>query len=231
MTRVFTSAVEAYEEIKRTLSEMGTKVAVETMQDKNVEGEEGYRTLELRGYDFKIMDTSTRRQLVKHLKLNEEYITMEFSERVCASQYLNPGDAWKSRREVWEQFLEKNDRFSYTYNQRMRPFYQHVLEELKMHPHSRQGIIPLFWQQDVYAIGGIRRVPCSMFYQFVRRDGQLEMYYVMRSCDFITHFPYDIILAMEIQNHAAQYLGEKPGVFHMYIISLHAYRKDIGDAF
>lgn len=230
MTRLFKSTVEAWEEIVRTLHEMGSRVPVETVQDKIVKDNPEYESLELRGYDGKIIDISTRRELITHLNLNKNYIATEFAERI-SPEYLNPGEAWKERENIWKPFLEQNGKFSYTYNQRIRLSLIQVIQELKTHRYSRQGVVPIFFPDDVRSIGAVRRVPCSMFYDLMIRDECLEMYYVMRSADLMTHFAYDIILAMELQAYIADKLEVPPGTFHFFIISLHAFRKDVSWAF
>lgn len=231
MTRIFGTCLEAHGETKRTLFEMGTRNPSDSVQDKAVAGDPDYEMLELRGYDFKISDIASVDQFIDELSLSREYIDAEFGERVYG-QWANPGGSWRHREEVWKPFLEKKTgKFAYTYNERMSQALQIVLRELEERPNSRQCVVPVFWPADVYSLGGVRRIPCSMFYQFVRRRGELELYYVMRSCDFMTHFPYDLALAIRLQQHAARYLQISTSFFHMYIISLHAFVKDLKGVF
>lgn len=70
-------------------------------------------------------------------------------------------------------------------------------------------------------------MPCSLYYQFLRRDNQLNMVYAMRSCDFLTHFPVDISLAMLLQRYVANQLMIDAGSFTYFTGSLHAYHKDM----
>jgi thymidylate synthase len=116
---------------------------------------------------------------------------------------------------------------------------------LEVHPDTRQAIInihsnicptfgvkgaaisPVFGSADLENTGGLGRIPCSMYYQFIRRNNALNLIYTMRSCDFLVHYPIDLMLALRAQTHVAQILGIKPGAFTHFIGSLHAYQKDM----
>jgi thymidylate synthase len=79
-------------------------------------------------------------------------------------------------------------------------------------------------------MGGKARIPCSMYYQFLRRKRNgvevLDCIYTMRSCDFYTHLIYDVWLAMRLQEFIANAVGIESGNFTHFIGSLHAYRRD-----
>jgi thymidylate synthase len=140
--------------------------------------------------------------------------------------YINPGDAYKLRLKVWEEFLH-DGKFSYTYNERIRTQLPIIIEELKKHPHSRQAIIEIHNNiYDIKNMGGGARIPCSMFYQFLMRDNSLDLFYTMRSCDFITHWTNDVWLGIRLLMYMSRQTGFSVGRFMHYITSLHAYRKD-----
>ena len=102
-----------------------------------------------------------------------------------------------------------------------------VVTELMNHPDSRQCILPIFdARDDLPNLGGIKRVPCSLHYQFAIRDGELRIFYVMRSSDFATHFAYDIWMALELQHYIAGLLDKHPGRMTFFTGSLHLYKKD-----
>ncbi len=71
------------------------------------------------------------------------------------------------------------------------------------------------------------RIPCSLYYQILVRDGKVDLHYAMRSCDFLTHFPVDIALAIRMQHYITERLGRAVGTFSYFTGSLHAYRKDL----
>ena len=163
----------------------------------------------------------------KSLGGNHEYLMQEIEDRV-SDRWLNPGNAYSKRPEVWIEFLRKDGRMSgYTYNSRLRDQIPIIVEELKRNPNTRQAIMTV-WnkQQDLDNLGGIARVPCSLSYQFLVRRGVLDVIYVMRSCDVYTHLIYDIALTMGLNSYIAGAIGREPGRFIHMIGSLHAYKKD-----
>lgn len=234
--RIFSNLLECYYEIRRDLFEVGEWIQGATYQDKDVEGDPAFDFMELRPYVYSLTGTEDLDDFIQELDLNEKWIKAEFRERIGHdfSEPPNPGSAWKLRRDVWEKFLEADGRFAYTYAERFlvevddehrRPV--RILAELRHHPASRQVILPIFdGHKDLPRIGGKSRIPCSMFYQLMVRNGAVDLHYVMRSCDFATHFPYDQLLAIRFQEFAAWMLNRPIGIFHHLITSLHCFRKD-----
>jgi len=68
-----------------------------------------------------------------------------------------------------------------------------------------------------------------MYYQFYIRDNKLHMIYTMRSCDFLTHFIYDVYFSIFLQSYVADNLNLNMGTFTHFIGSLHAYKKDMAE--
>lgn len=225
--RFFTNFNEALNEIKRDLAEMGLDVHPQTMQDKHIADNPDYATKELQNYSYTVLDAANH---LNELSPTQPWADAEFEERVSGLN-LNPGEAWKKRPEVWEEFLH-NGKFSYTYPQRM--YYQlgHIINELRTHPDSRQLWMSI-WNPflDVFKLGGHDRVPCSLGYLFQLRRGKLNMTYFMRSCDYATHMHNDIYLAVMLMRYVAQATGNEPGDFTHFIGSLHVYAKDVKGVF
>ena len=235
--RIYQNCHEMYSEVKRDIHEMGVVVHPQTMQDKKVADDPAYRTLELSPCVFSILDGSDRHKWIESLGKNLSWCDHDFAERICGKP-VNPGEAFKKRPE-WAEFIEEDGRFAYTYAERFStPIYStptgpretaltKVLHELMERPDTRQAIVPVFNAQlDLQNIGGRHRVPCSLHYQFMRRVDGLRLMYVMRSTDFITHFPYDIWMALELQWRFASLLGVEVGPFTFFTGSLHIYAKD-----
>lgn len=235
--RIYDSCLEMHNEVARDLHEMGTHVHPETMQDKDVRDNDDYTTLELSPYDFAIIDPSDRNDLILKLGLNLQWCFNDFDERVSAEP-INPGVAWTSRRETWEPFIH-DGKFAYTYNERINmrvhnleevrgvPALDILIRELMKNPNTRQAVLPIFCAPyDLPHLGGVARVPCSLHYQFAIREGELRMFYVMRSSDFATHFAYDIWMATRLQLYVANQIGLKIGRFAFFTGSLHLYKKD-----
>jgi len=231
MSRIFANCKEAISEVQRDLYEMGVEVHTQTMQNKDISKDEGYKTKEMQNYSFCILDSTDMDDIVKESEL--DWCHAEFEERIAGWNNadthvpLNPGEAYKLRA-VWDEFLNdgKEGKFGYSYNERMYWQIKPVLDELRLHPETRQAIIEVHDRSiDQDRMGKIR-VPCSMNYQLMIRNGKLDIIYNMRSTDFFTHFKNDIWLACRLRNWFAAQLQIEPGKYFMNASSLHAYKKD-----
>ena len=239
--RIYMNAAEAFEEVKRDLAEMGIWVRPKTMQDKVVEGDINYETTELQNYCYTILNANSK----QGPGVDQPWADLEFEERVhdpwlrnrdhtpIAAEFINPGKAWSTRSEVWGEFMH-NGRMGYTYNELIWNNDQltKIINRLKEDPDSRQLWISL-WDptRDPDLLGGISRVPCSLGYGLQVRNGKLNLHYVMRSCDFSTHFPNDVYLAIKMLEYIAKETGYPVGNFTHTIFSLHVYRKDLKNVF
>jgi thymidylate synthase len=81
--------------------------------------------------------------------------------------------------------------------------------------------------QDMMNWGGRDRVPCSLTYQFIVRDGTLTLVYNQRSCDFIKFFASDVFITCELLSYVAEMLNVKVGRFVHFLGSLHAFAGDL----
>lgn len=227
--RFYVDFAEAKNEIKRDLAELSIEVQPETMQDKYVADRPEFMTKELQNYSYTVQNPD----YVLIEDANWDWVKAEWEERLIGG--LNPGRSWKERKDVWESFLERSEprypRFSYTYSERMGGSHiEKVVDELRTHPHSRQLWLPVWYPNDENRRGE-RRVPCSLGYWFVMREGALHITYVMRSCDFATHWSNDIALASLLLHHVAQRAELKVGHFTQFIGSFHVYQKDVEGVF
>lgn len=225
--RIFKTCGDALNEIKRDLAEMGINVHPQTMQDKVVADDENYATKELQNYIYMVTNPLGS---LNDLRPTQPWADAEFDERVGVTM-VNPGSAYKLREDVWNEFLH-DGQFSYTYSERMYHQIDAIINELKVHPDSRQLYMSI-WDPvvDISKIGGKKRVPCSLGYQFQLRGGQLNMTYFMRSCDMATHMQNDIYLAIRLLEYIAAEANVKVGTFTHYIASLHVYQKDVEGVF
>jgi thymidylate synthase len=148
-------------------------------------------------------------------------------------KFVNPGEAYKLRPKVWNEYLHEG-KFGYTYNERIWQNDQitKIITRLKEDPGSRQLWLSL-WNPmiDPSNLGGVSRVPCSLGYNFQVREGKLNIHYIMRSCDFSTHFCNDVYLAIKLLEYVAELTGYEVGSFTHTIFSFHVYHKDIKGVF
>lgn len=227
--RIYKNFSEATNEIKRDLAEMGVNVRPKSYQNKNVEDNPDFFTKELQNY----MYTVTTPRLC-HLKPTQPWADAEFEERM-SDPPVNPGEAYKLRSEVWDQFLDSDKEFDYTYSERLTNYGEYhqvrdALRILKKDPDSRQCFISI-WDKDIYNAGGDIRIPCTLGYQLQIRDGALNLTYLQRSSDFATHFQNDLYLAFRLQKLIALELEIPVGMYTHWIGSLHIFQKDIKGVF
>jgi hypothetical protein len=93
--------------------------------------------------------------------------------------------------------------------------YGDVVDLLAREPHTRQAYLPIFFPEDTGAVHG-GRIPCSLGYHFLLRQGSLHLWYEIRSCDAVRHFRDDIYLAVRLAQHTLAELirrspDEEPG--------------------
>lgn len=247
--RIYANLDEMHSETERNLHSLGIVVKPQTMQDKFVAGNADYETLELSPHEFTVLQFADRNEWLTKLGGNLDWAVHEFQERARITLDRNrtgpnPGSAWKKRATTWKEFLHgRPPKFSYSYGERLGmklvrsmgrtprdpapTAIRQVADLLIKDSDTRQAILPVFCGPlDLVNVGGQARIPCSLHYQFLIRENELRMIYVMRSSDFYTHFMYDIWLAMELQSLMAAEIGIEVGRFTFFTGSLHIYRKD-----
>lgn len=229
--RIYSNSFELMSEMGRELNSYGQIVKPKTYQNKVIEGNEGFITKELicQQYCLTSLGDPVWLFVFSHSK---EWADAEFQERIDISNITNPGKAWELRKDLWEQFLV-NGKFDYTYNERM-VILPYTIQLLKSDSDTRKAVLPIFngnGEDDTLYYHGNKRIPCSMYYDFlIRQNGKgekvLHICYHQRSSDFVTHFGNDVYLAWRLMEYVAKEVGVKPGYLYHTIDSLHAYKKD-----
>lgn len=254
--RIFKNFQEMLSEVKRDLKEMGLDINNVGFQDKYAIGEE-YQTLELLNYGYTVLEP----KLSALPGISHEWCEQEWYDRMNGARgnALNPGTAFLDRSGDqadlinWTDMLEiegkpqsfgvnavkeaelKKDLalFSYTYPERLAIQQQvyRVIRELKRNPLSRQLYISV-WDpnQDADRIGR-RRVPCTLGYHIMERKGRVDITYLMRSCEFGTHFQNDVWLALRLMHFICEQTQKVPGRFSHFINSFHIYKKNVEGVF
>lgn len=235
--RVYSSCCEMISEEVRNIVERGVEVSLKTYQDKNIENNLDYITKEIIGETFTITNTKDYEEMYEYfekkfkVKLPKEWADSEFLERISTDN-INPGTAYLKRKDLWEQFLKNDGKFHYTYNERISPFLNDIIKELKRDTNTRRAYLSIFDPNKDFAnlnLGG--RITCSLGYQFLIRKIQgkdkLHIIYMIRSNDVFNHFINDVYLAIKLQRYVAEKLNIEPGYFTMFISSFHAYYKDL----
>lgn len=232
--RIFRNFREATNEIQRDLKEMGTKVHPRTFQNKVVATDSGYDTFELQDYIYRVTQPYG-----SDCDPTQPWADEEFMERNARYERINPGEAWKRRPYIWKDFLVNDDRFEYTYSERLNPEegpgiwsqINRVIHTLSADPQTRRAYISIWDPEDLLDAPREHRIPCTLGYYFQIRNGALNITYLQRACDFVTHYQNDIYLAHLLQKTIAAELDVPVGTFTHWVGSLHVFAKDVEDVF
>lgn len=231
--RIYSSSYELMSEMGRELNSYGQIVKPKTYQNKNIEDNEDFVTKEIICQQYCLTSLQDPTWLFFYSR-SREWADAEFQERIDTSDIINPGKAWELRKDLWEQFLV-NGKFDYTYNERIIHVIKPLIRLLKDDNDTRKAVLPIFNGDmdglDTDWYDGSRRIPCSMYYDFlIRQNGKgekvLHICYHQRSSDFVTHFGNDVYLAWRLMEYVAKEVGVKPGYLYHTIDSLHTYQKD-----
>lgn len=101
---------------------------------------------------------------------------------------------------------------------------QNVISLLRRKPSSRQAVIQLFDADDL--LEEHKDIPCTCSFQFLIREGVLEMITFMRSNDVFFGLVHDFFCFTMLQELVARSLGVEPGTYKHAVGSLHLYERD-----
>lgn len=265
----FRSAIaKAYDAVKNR----STIIQPSRWQSMDVSKQAAATTHEVLNYTLQAqVATENLEQLRLEIEPNLPWADDHFLERVGGS--FNPGNTWKTW--PWGNSADKfrtegGEKFSHTYGERYWPReawradreqtddrtspcgirygYGDLLDvifHLRTAPDSRQAYLPVWFPEDTGKLEV--RVPCTLGYHFIQRNGYLHCTYYIRSCDLYRHFRDDVYLTVRLQlwlldrlrkyaqEHAHDPHAEsrssfwdsvKPGMFTMHVTSLHCFVND-----
>ncbi len=161
-----------------------------------------------------------------------------FIERLSGAS--NPGEQYKNwpyyRPDLDDSRFRHDGMFSHTYQERFWPVqrqgnrytagnWDDIKDRMKMDPTTRQAFFSIWHPED--HSNNFVRLPCTIGYWFKINGNNLDLTYLIRSCDARRHFRNDIYmtqrLAMKMLNHLDDpdlQLGELSvwiGSFHCFV--------------
>jgi thymidylate synthase len=256
-----------------SLVDHGKPVQVDDWQALDVSDQPQGKTIELLNVSFQIDIPEDPLNLSVLTEATQPWAERHFQERV-SGQPLNPGEEYKNW--PWYagkegQGVEEHKpggKFSHTYMERFwakhagdrhrnaepvnnwgirYPYgdLNDLVNQLREKPYTRQAYLPVWFPEDTGAAHG-ERVPCTLGYHFILRDGSLHMVYFIRSCDAVRHLRNDVYLAGRLlqwvleqlrpyTNELGEFMGNshdfwmevKPGTLTMHITSLHCFEAEL----
>jgi len=199
-------------------------------------------TIEIEDVSLYIDLPTSVEQWQNDIKPNLPWAEEHFTERVSGLP-LNPPPShvrWPFAQKDNEEHTQ-NKQFSHTYPERFWPKFagEHfaamrgirydygdlhdLVDLLRARPHTRQAYLPVWFPEDLTAAISDQRVPCSLGYHFLIREGKLKITYYIRSCDFYRHFRDDVYMAGRLGQWVAQAVDVETSRLVMHISSLHIF--------
>lgn len=84
---------------------------------------------------------------------------------------------------------------------------QDIVNQLVKSPLTRQAYLPIWFPEDTGAVHG-KRVPCTLGYHFIIRNGKLDISYFMRSTDLLRHYQDDVYMAIRLAQWVVQKVND-----------------------
>lgn len=105
-----------------------------------------------------------------------------------------------------------------------------VVKQLRADIGTRQAYLPIFFPEDTGATQG-QRVPCTLGYHFIVREGRLHVQYNMRSCEIYRHFTNDVYMAVRLAEWVRDRVNPELdlGQLTMNIVSFHGFVGDTNE--
>lgn len=154
---------------------------------------------------------------LKDRKLNYAFAAIEKLEYLSGHTDPNRLVFYNSN---FENYRSEYGLFDGAYPERLGYWYRHIYNLLKSDPDTRQAVMTIYGVQDRHKS---KDIPCTLSFQFLIREGKLNMIATMRSNDLLWGFPYDTSGFCFIQEALAACLGVEVGSYELHAGSLHIY--------
>jgi hypothetical protein len=248
----------------RDLLYMGEDVVPNNWQSIDVSKRPEAKMKELLFLNFKVPLPKRVEHLAKQIKPNLPWADKHFELERVSGEPINPGETWKEWPWANSAggFLTESKQFDHSYAERYWPCFaghspdghvcvdaykdgsrqgvrgrvgdlNDVVDRLLKDPMTRQAVLSVWHPEDQFDQG--QRVPCSLTYQFLQRNGYFHIIYNIRSCDAYRHFRDDLYLTsrlafwvlnkLRIMDESWEQVN--PGFFVIQVGSFHCFVNDI----
>lgn len=217
-------------------------------QQLDVSDSDAHATHELLNASVWYSIPETPEDAVQDIQPDLPWAEGHFIERV-AGKAVNPGD-WHDKWPYHQGSVllhQNGGKYDHNYMERFWPTqimadnpsgtfegyrfpvgdYASVVAQLTADRGTRQAYLPIFFPEDTGATEG-QRVPCTLGYHFIVRDGALHMQYNMRSCEAYRHFTNDVYMAARLAQHTRDLVDPtlRMGQLTLHAVSFHGF---VGD--
>lgn len=235
-------------------------VDVGQWQGRDIKGDRSKVTWEIREAVLQLGMPDSIEGAQQAISPNLPWAEDHFLERV-GGKPLNPppsAKTWPFAQAGHVDHVDESGRFSHTYPERFWPKHANhdefgddpccydshwgirfqygdlndVVRRLVKSPLTRQAYLPVWFPEDTGAPDG-ERVPCTIGYHFLIREGRLNVSYTIRACDFMRHFKDDVYMAIRlaqwVRDQVEAELSEGKmdmGELTMHIGSFHIFNGD-----
>lgn len=236
---VFPDLKTAIKECRRSLLEEGNVLKTDSWQGLST----GFEFLELEAVNFISPLPKTCDEAEEMCNPWLPWADDHFMERISGKP-LNPPPSHKYWLSGNEEF-KSGDKFSHSYPERFWPKslmesgiryktgdLNDLINLLKKDLYTRQAYLPIYFPEDLGASALGERVPCTLGYHFYIRNGKLNVFYPMRSCDALRHFHNDMYLCYRLTEYIMEKvdpdleLGIELGYIHFSCSSFHCFTND-----
>jgi len=200
-------------------------------------------TIEIEDVSFEVGIPDRKEKWQTAVRPNLPWAEDHFQERVSGKPWNPPPSSawWPYAQRDNEQF-KSDEKFSHTYPERFWPKtagsdkgeivnfgirypwgdLSDLVLLLQSRPGTRQAYLPVWFPEDTGAAEG-QRVPCTLGYHFLIRNGNLKIVYYIRSCDFFRHFRDDVYMAGRLAQWVGKQVGAPANKLVMHISSMHVF--------
>jgi len=212
-----------------TKSVIPTLIALLNASGDTYEGSAGNSTgerkkfRELRGISFEIANWDDRSQMMSDNGLSVAFAETDLADRL-SSHPVNPGRAIElDTIGVLSKYQRANGKLDYTYSERMCYQIEPIIKLLKEHPDTRQAFMSIWNPElDIPNVETLR-VPCSIGFHFMIRDGKLYLVYSMRSLEVTKCLGNDMYTSTRLLEKLASRLEIGTGSVTFSVGSMHMF--------